>query len=67
MKNIQPLQRGVVVFAILAVLTTIEYFLAISEVPQILLWTVALIKLVLVLQYFMHVYRVFRSDEGDSE
>ncbi len=67
MKNIQPLRRGIVIFAILAVLTIIEYFLAINGVPQILLWTTALIKLVLVLQYFMHVYRVFRSDEGDSQ
>ncbi len=66
MKTMQPLRRGIVVFAILAVLTIIEYFLAINEVPQILLWTTALIKLVLVLQYFMHIYRVFRSDEGDS-
>lgn len=67
MNKLRPLQRGVVIFVVLAILTVIEYFLAIWEVPQILLWSVALIKLVLVVQYFMHVYRVFRSDEGDSE
>lgn len=64
MKKTNPLQRGVFVFIGLAVLTGIEFLLAINEVPQILLWTVALIKLVLVMQYFMHIYRIFRSEVG---
>lgn len=68
MKKTNPLQRGVFVFIGLAVLTGIEFLLAINEVPQILLWTVALIKLVLVMQYFMHIYRIFRSEDGgDNE
>jgi heme/copper-type cytochrome/quinol oxidase subunit 4 len=61
------LKRGVIVFVILAVLTAIEYYLGINEVPSILLWAVALIKMLLVLQFFMHINRVINPDKGGHE
>jgi hypothetical protein len=41
-KNSNELSRGVKVFIALAVLTVIEYFLGVWEVPSILLWIIAL-------------------------
>ena len=65
MKKLDSLKRGIVVFLLLGVLTAIEYFLGVNEVPQILLWLIAITKMVLVLHYFMHILRLFRKDEGD--
>lgn len=64
MNKFNELTRGVLIFAILAVLTGLEYFLGIAEVPAILLWIVALVKAGLVLWYFMHLQRVFKSEGG---
>ncbi|PKO18265.1 MAG: hypothetical protein CVU39_02165 [Chloroflexi bacterium HGW-Chloroflexi-10] len=64
MNKLPPLKRGVVVFAILSVLTAIEYILSINEVAQIFLWTVAIIKLLFVVQFFMHFYRIINPDDG---
>jgi hypothetical protein len=58
------LRRGLVVFLVLAVLTAVEYILAISQVPSILLWVIALSKGALVVWFFMHVFRVFGSEGG---
>lgn len=62
-----PLRRGVIVFIILGVLTVIEYFLGVFESPSILLWIIAIVKAALVLVYFMHLPRVFRSTVGGHE
>jgi len=67
MKKLNSLKRGIAVFLLLASLTVIEYFLGINQVPQILLWVIAIIKMALVLHYFMHFYRVLESDEGGNE
>jgi len=67
MRKINSLTRGIIVFCLLATLTIIEYFLGINQVPQILLWIIAIIKMVLVLHYFMHFYRLLESDEGGNE
>jgi len=64
--NTSALRRGVIVFAVLAVLTVIEYLLGINEVPSFLLWIIALVKAGLVLWFFMHLPRVFNA-EGDHE
>lgn len=58
------LTRGVIVFAALAVLTVIEYFLGVAEAPAILLAIIAVIKAALVLWYFMHIARLFKSEGG---
>jgi len=66
MTKLSPLKRGVVIFIILGVLTAIEYYLGISDVPSILLWAIALIKMLLVLQFFMHINRVINPKKGRS-
>ena len=58
------LRRGVIVFVVLAVLTGIEYILGDRLVPTIFLWVIALGKAALVIWFFMHVFRVFRSEGG---
>ncbi len=63
MKNsLSELQRGVLVFLALAVLTAVEYLLGVREVPSIFLWVIALLKAALVLVYFMHISRISGSD-----
>ncbi len=60
--KIDELKRGVLVFVALAVLTVVEYYLGTHEAAAIFLWIVALLKGGLVLVYFMHIGRVFRSE-----
>lgn len=57
------LNRGVMVFVILAVLTAMEYGLAVATPLWGVLVAVAVLKASLVLQYYMHLARV-TSDEG---
>jgi hypothetical protein len=64
--KMNPLTRGIIIFAVLAVLTGIEYILGINEVPSVVLWLIAVIKGGLVLWFFMHLPRVFNSD-GEHE
>ncbi len=56
--------RGVIVFVVLAVLTAIEYILGTSLAPTVFLWIIGLSKAALVIWFFMHVFRVFRSEGG---
>jgi cytochrome c oxidase subunit 4 len=67
MSKMNALTRGVVIFAILAVLTLIEYFLGVWHAPAILLWMVAILKGGLVLWFFMHLPRVFKAEGGHGE
>ena len=58
---------GLIVFAALAALTTIEFALASFLDPNtalVLLVLVALVKASLVVYYYMHVYRLFEPDES---
>lgn len=64
MNKLNALTRGVVVFAILAVVTVVEFILARAEVSYVVLALLALVKAGLVLWYFMHLPRVFNSDGG---
>jgi cytochrome c oxidase subunit 4 len=64
MNKLNELTRGIVVFAILAVLTAVEFFLARLEVATFILVVIALAKAGLVVWYFMHLARVFRSEGG---
>ena len=61
------LKRGVQVFVILAVLTVIEYFLALSDLPAVFLWIVAILKAAAVVWFFMHINRLFNPDKGGNE
>jgi heme/copper-type cytochrome/quinol oxidase subunit 4 len=60
------LRRGVAVFIGLALLTGLEFWVAVggltASLPLLLI--VALAKTVLILEYFMHVRHIFDSGEG---
>lgn len=58
------LKRGLIVFGVLALLTLVEYFLGVNQVPAFWMWLVALVKAGLVIWFFMHVFRVFDSQGG---
>ena len=58
------LNRGVMIFIGLAVLTVVEYLLAVNQLPVILLWIIAFGKAALVVWFFMHIFRLFRSEGG---
>jgi len=53
-----------IVFIVLAVLTAVEYFVVLNlDNAAVLLFIIALIKAGLVVQYFMHFYRLWRAEE----
>ncbi len=60
-------RRGLVTFVALAVLTLLEYIVAVSldSVPLLiaLLAAAALAKCWAITQYFMHIYRLWRGEE----
>jgi cytochrome c oxidase subunit IV len=58
------LRVGVLTFVALAILTAVEYIIAISGLPVVILWAIALVKAGLVIWFFMHVARVFDSQGG---
>jgi cytochrome c oxidase subunit 3 len=60
------LRQGLVVFIFLAVLTGLEFFIAIAIEDVFLLLIVALIKFSLVLYYYMHIYRLNQSS-GENQ
>ncbi len=59
------LRQGLVVFIILAFLTLVEFFIAITNQSLLLLSIVAIIKGGLVMYYYMHVYKL--GEEGDKD
>jgi len=61
--RVSEVRRGVYVLIFLAILTGIEYYLGTHEVANIFLWAIALLKAGVVIQYYMHLMRVFRSGE----
>jgi len=60
------LGQGVVIFVYLAVLTLIEYFVAVSFNATSLLVVVAVIKAALVMYYYMHIYKLNQEDGSDG-
>lgn len=63
-KKSAALQRGVVILAILAALTIAEFVLATMTSLTLLLVLIAVIKAVIVIQYFMHLPRIFSNEGG---
>lgn len=51
------------VFVALAVLTGIEYFVSITIGSTVFLVLIALIKAGLIVQFYMHIYRLWREEE----
>jgi cytochrome c oxidase subunit 3 len=61
------LGQGILIFIYLAVLTALEFFIAVSFNSVVLLVVVALVKAALVLYYYMHVYKLNLEAEGTDE
>jgi cytochrome c oxidase subunit III len=61
------LSQGVFIFVYLAVLTGLEFFIAVSFNSVPLLVVIALVKAALVLYYYMHVYQLNIDHEGDED
>jgi cytochrome c oxidase subunit III len=60
------LSQGVFIFIYLAVLTGLEFFVAISFGSVSLLVAVAFVKAALVVYYYMHIYKLNADHEGDE-
>ncbi|MCC6455097.1 MAG: cytochrome C oxidase subunit IV family protein [Caldilineaceae bacterium] len=63
-KRAAAYRLSVTVALVLAVLTVIEYFVGLYFPSTVLLMLLALFKAVAVLNYFMHVSRLWRQEEG---
>lgn len=60
------LSQGVFIFVYLAVLTALEFFVAVTFQSVAVLVVVALVKAVLVVYYYMHVYQLNAENEGNE-
>lgn len=57
-------RRNIIVFVILAVLTVFELWVALNLAnPAVPLFLVALVKAALIVQYYMHIYRLRREED----
>ena len=61
------LGQGVYIFVYLAVLTLLEYFVAVTFKAVAILVVVALVKAALVVYYYMHIYKLNAEHEGDHD
>jgi caa(3)-type oxidase subunit IV len=61
-------QRGgsyrliIIVSIVLAALTVAEYFVALAYPSAVFLLLIALIKAAIIVQFFMHIYRLWREE-----
>lgn len=60
------LRRGNIVLLALAVLTIVEFYIALNSPSTVLLLLVSLLKAAVVVWVFMHVYRLWRGEEDHS-
>lgn len=60
------MRRGNVVLVALALLTIVEFYIALTIPSTVLLLIAALLKATVVVWVFMHVYRLWRGEEGHS-
>lgn len=60
------MRRGNMVLLILALLTIVEFGIALYMESTVLLLIVALLKAAVVVWVFMHVYRLWRGEEDHS-
>jgi len=63
-KKSAALRQGLLVFMALAVLTALEYFIGVNTSMVALLFVLLLIKAALVVYFYMHISRLFSSEEG---
>jgi cytochrome c oxidase subunit 3 len=60
------LSQGVFIFVYLAVLTALEFGIAVTFKSVVLLVAIALVKAALVVYYYMHIYKLNAEHEGDE-
>ena len=56
------MRTGMIVFLGLVVLTIVEFFVPLLIDSAVLLLIIALLKAALIINYFMHVYRLWREE-----
>ncbi len=61
----EVLRQGLIVFIFLAVLTGLEFFIAVAIGAILLLAVVAVIKVALVMYYYMHIYKLGEEPEEE--
>ena len=62
----RALRTGWIVFLVLAVLTAVEFLVAVTVTTNLpALLVMALMKAGLIMYYFMHLLRVWREEEGE--
>jgi cytochrome c oxidase subunit III len=61
------LGQGIIIFIYLAILTVLEFFIAIAFDAVPLLVVVALVKAGLVVYYYMHIYKLNLESENDDQ
>jgi cytochrome c oxidase subunit IV len=58
-------RQGVIIFVVLAVLTVLEFFVSsYFNGSAVMLFIIALLKAGLIVNFFMHIYRLWRTEEG---
>lgn len=60
------IRQGLVIFVYLAVLTALEYFVAVTFKAVSILVVVAVIKVALVMYYYMHIYKLNEESDADT-
>jgi len=65
--KVSMLSQGVFIFVYLAVLTGLEFFVAVSFDSVPLLVAVAIVKAALVVYYYMHIHKLNASHEGAED
>ncbi len=56
-------RQGVIIFIFLAILTALEFFVAVAIGSVVLLVVIAVVKVALVMYYYMHIYKLNAQDE----
>ncbi len=56
-------RQGMIIFIFLAVLTALEFFVAVAVGAVVLLAIIAVVKVALVMYYYMHIYKLNTKDE----
>src|SRR5512135_1432511 len=67
MSKPEAFRQGVIIFIFLAVLTALEFFIAIAIGAVILLAVIAVVKVSLVGYYYMHIYKLSQESVEDRE
>jgi cytochrome c oxidase subunit IV len=52
----------IIVSIVLAILTAVEYFVALAYPSAVFLLLIALVKAAVIVQFFMHIYRLWREE-----